>query len=64
MAEVQRRLPQDDPEHVPVNALTTDDVLREGGKIGKDVLRTSAVWTLSGLLTQSIRALLKKAGVK
>ena len=45
----------------PVSDLTGRDVVNEGGKIAKDVLRTSAVWTLSGFLTQAIREGIKRA---
>jgi hypothetical protein len=45
--------PQDIP---PVNNLTGKDVMDESGKLAKDVVRTSLVWTLSGFITKALRA--------
>jgi hypothetical protein len=59
MAENHDGLDKRPTQAVP-NSLSGQDVVNEGGKIAKDVLRTSAVWTLSGFLTQAIRGVLKK----
>lgn len=42
-------------DQIKPDNFTSKDVEREGKKVGADVLRTAAVWTLAGLLTQTAR---------
>jgi hypothetical protein len=48
--------PERHQELPPANELTGKDVLDESGKLAKDVVRTSLVWTLSGFITKALRS--------
>lgn len=45
---------------VKVNDLTAGDVAREGASLGKDVIKTTLVWTLAGFLTKAVRDVVKR----
>lgn len=44
----------------PPSHLTAQDAVDQAKKVGTDAVRTAAVWTLAGLMTQGAREVLNK----
>lgn len=53
-------MPDEPKPTPPANSLSGQEVLDTGAKIGKDAVKTAAVWTLASLMTNGIRSLFKQ----